>query len=304
MTPLDRLRSHWPGLRAAGRGQLRGPCVLCEARTAASAREAADGRVLLHLHCGCSAADALAAVGLRLRDLFPDRLPSPMRSTPMPVPVPRQVGVHDDAQRRDRQALAARLWRESLPLANTPGELYLRGRGCPPPPADGDLRYLARVRVFGLDGPALVGRITLATDARVAIGAHLTGLAHDGERWRRTERRYVGGKAGGVVRLSPDECVTYALGVAEGCETALAVGLLARVPVWACLDAQNLEQLPVLPGIETLHVAVDRDQSGTGQRAAAALARRWQAAGREVVLLAADELGADLADETEGLCAA
>lgn len=31
-----------------------------------------DGRVLIHCHAGCGAADVMAAVGLSLSDLFPD----------------------------------------------------------------------------------------------------------------------------------------------------------------------------------------------------------------------------------------
>lgn len=38
-----------------------------------SVRETDDGTVLVHCFAGCSAADVLAAVGLDLADLFPDR---------------------------------------------------------------------------------------------------------------------------------------------------------------------------------------------------------------------------------------
>ena len=37
-------------------------------------RELEDGRVLLHCFAGCATADILAAVGLTLEDLFPERL--------------------------------------------------------------------------------------------------------------------------------------------------------------------------------------------------------------------------------------
>ena len=39
-----------------------------------SIREAQDGTILLHDFAGCGAADIVASVGLRLADLFPNRL--------------------------------------------------------------------------------------------------------------------------------------------------------------------------------------------------------------------------------------
>jgi putative DNA primase/helicase len=87
--------------------------------------------------------------------------------------------------------------------------------------------------------------------------------------------------------------------VAEGIETALSLRNLPDFgpsPVWSLLNAGNLERFPVLSGIETLWIAVDNDESGTGQRAAQALADRWEAAGREVMRIIPADAGTDLAD--------
>lgn len=105
------------------------------------------------------------------------------------------------------------------------------------------------------------------------------------------------------MRLWPDEDVTTALGVGEGIETTLALQALAGVPVWSCLDAGNLATFPVLPGIEVLHLAVDRDENRVGQRAALEVAERWQEAGREVVPWWAERFGLDLADAIGGFTA-
>jgi hypothetical protein len=51
---------------------------------------------------------------------------------------------------------------------------------------------------------------------------------------------------------------------------------------------------PVLPGIETLTVAVDHDWPG--EKAARQVTERWHAAGREVLLFEANNRGADLND--------
>src|SRR5690606_23881078 len=125
-------------------------------------------------------------------------------------------------------------------------------------------------------------------------------LKRDGGRWRRSERRYAGRKAGGVVRLWPDEAVTTGLAIAEGIESALAAGRVFA-PAWATMDAGNLQRLPVLPGIEALTIFADRAESGTGQKAAAACAERWRDAGREVRVLAPVLTGRDMADIAAGV---
>lgn len=272
-------------LKRVGR-DYRGQCPGCGARTALAVRDGRS-RVLIRCYAGCEFRELAELLGLPREERPQDHADSAAEA------------ILDAHRAKTRQELAARLWAAAGPLQGTPAESYLRGRGCPLPPADGDLRYMPHVDVFGLSGPALIGRITKFEDARAAIGAHVTMLQQDGDRWHRAERRIVGLKAGGVVRLWPDEAVTHAVGVGEGIETGLALAALAGVPAWAAIDAGNLARLPVLPAIEALHVGADRDQSGTGQRAAAALAERWLAAGREVRIVAADELGRDIADEVQ-----
>ena len=49
----------------------------------------------------------------------------------------------------------------------------------------------------------------------------------------------------GVVRITPDEDVTYGLGIAEGVEDALAIAL-EWGPAWAATSAGAIERFPVL----------------------------------------------------------
>lgn len=215
------------------------------------------------------------------------------RVQPAQAPIPRPTTPDPDDERK--RAMATRIWPETKPPAQTPVELYLGGRGGALTPPDGDLRYHPDLRLFGFAGPAMVGRISDVHDPRHGLGLHITWLCLDGERWTRGERRYLGKKTGGVIRLWPDEAVTTGLAVAEGIETALAA---ARVftPIWATMDAGNLARFPVLDGIESLTVFADRDASGTGQRAAADCAQRWRDADRRFRVLAAIRTGADMAD--------
>ena len=70
-TLLDRL----DGVHARGPGRWVAKCPAHSDRSPSlSIREMDDGRVLIHDFAGCAAADVVAAVGMSLADLFPDRV--------------------------------------------------------------------------------------------------------------------------------------------------------------------------------------------------------------------------------------
>jgi hypothetical protein len=129
--------------------------------------------------------------------------------------------------------------------------------------------------------------VALVTDilTHAPISLHRTWVRADGSKADvDTPRLLLGGhrKAGGVIRLWPDEAVTTGLAVAEGIETALSVAHVFR-PVWAVIDAGNLARFPILDGIEALTIAVDDDPAGI--RAAGECAERWAQADREATLV-------------------
>ena len=172
------------------------------------------------------------------------------------------------------------LWRESVPLAGTIGALYLAARACVMPPADGHLRYHPALKhsPSGAIGPALLALVTDAV-TRQPLTLHRTWIQATGDKAQLDPPRMLlqgHRKAGGVIRLWPDETVTMGLGIAEGIETALSLAH-AFTPVWACIDAGNLNSLPVLQGVESLLIAADNDDAG--RDAAEACAERWDAAG-------------------------
>jgi hypothetical protein len=130
-------------------------------------------------------------------------------------------------------------------------------------------------------------------------GVHRTPLDLQGNQRRDLEnsRLSLGTMIGGAIKLTPDEHVTIALGVAEGIETALSLQRLPEwlgSPVWSLLFADNLANLPVLPGIETLVVSVDRDKAG--EDAARGVSHRWRSAGRRVFFARPDNDGEDIND--------
>lgn len=174
---------------------------------------------------------------------------------------------------------------------------YLQARQCVIPPADGDLRWLPSIsHPSGFKGPALVARIT---DARTGlpISLHRTWIRADGTKAPVDPPRLLlkdHAKAGGCVRLWPDEDLTEGLGIAEGIETALSLAH-GYSPVWSLIDAGNLAEFPALDGIGGLVIAADCDPAGL--RAAEACAARWVSAGRTVRIVTPDREGADLNDE-------
>jgi hypothetical protein len=111
------------------------------------------------------------------------------------------------------------------------------------------------------------------------------------------DRMALGPIGGGAVKLTADENVTIAIGIGEGIESTLS---LARIPewqsspVWSLLNDKGVANFPLLAGIETLVVAVDHDDAG--EKAALAVARRWRAAAREVLLFEAVQPDSDLND--------
>lgn len=225
--------------------------------------------------------------------------PGPAGESRSARPAPALRAAEPEPERHQHATLSPygrRLWASSLPLAGTVGADYLTARGCVIPPADGDLRFLsAHKHPLGeYVGPALVALVTDIL-TREAISLHFTWVCPDGS--KANTRMLLGGhrKAGGCIRLWPDEAVTTGLGVGEGIESCLSLAH-AITPVWSLIDAGNLSALPVPPGIEALTVAQDNDNAG--RRAAQTVAERWAAAGAEVAIVAAADDGADLNDVT------
>jgi putative DNA primase/helicase len=130
--------------------------------------------------------------------------------------------------------------------------------------------------------PAMIGLVreingTADDPAGPPLAIHRTRLLDDDGNLLlhgKDRKRCLGPVKGGAVKLTPDEDVTTCLGVAEGIESSLSLRNRPEFglsPVWALLNAGNLAQFPLLSGIEALHIAVDRDESGRGQQAAETL---------------------------------
>jgi len=189
------------------------------------------------------------------------------------------------------------LWSSLQPITpGTTAHAYLTARCCLPPPRDGDLRCTESLRhPSGYVGPALVALVTDALTGE-PMTLHRTWIKADGTKADVDPPRLLLGKhrkAGGVVRLFPDDAVTTGLSVAEGIETALAVATVYQ-PVWSAIDAGNLAAFPVLEGIQSILIAADNDPAGL--RAAEQCAECWYRAGRRVRIAKSPIPGEDLND--------
>jgi hypothetical protein len=209
---------------------------------------------------------------------------------------PPTAEVDEERQRRPNAELVDRIWRQAGPIAGSPGASYFRGRGIDIEqlPDFGGLRWHPRCPWEGGTACCIIARFT------DAITAEPRGI------WRRPigrghKPRTLGPMKRCVIRLWPDEAVTTGLVLGEGVETVLAAsqiefrGTLLQ-PTWAAGCAGNMAHFPVLAGIEALTLLVDNDRSGAGQAAAAQCGRRWFDAGREVIRLTPEAIGADFND--------
>ena len=208
------------------------------------------------------------------------------------APAPRS-NTPKAAEPLDWSDRAEAIWRRTVTLRGTVGEKYLLHRGCALPPPDSDLRFLS---AHGKYPPTLCARVTDVLTAKPTT-LHFTRLATDGRGKAGTDcdKMLLAGhrKKGGVIRLWSDDAVTHGLGVAEGIETALCAAH-AYMPMWSCVDADNLASVSPLPGIEALAIYADHDPKGLC--AARALGQRWADAGREVDIIIPTRAGADIAN--------
>lgn len=221
----------------------------------------------------------------------------PAQPRPPSATAPAVKAANDDYE-QEKLEIARRIWQEAIPIKGTPGETYFqqeRGITLSDVPNYGGLRWHPRCPWENGTTPCVVARFT------DAITGEPRGI------WRRPPTKDIkpmslGPMRGCVIRLWPDEDVTSGLVIGEGVETTLSAatriahrGALLQ-PAWAATSAGNLQNFPVLPGIDALMVLADNDASGRGLQAAMRCATRWAEAGREVDWRMTHEIGSDFND--------
>jgi Toprim domain len=194
---------------------------------------------------------------------------------------------HEREDKERRTASALHLWNERQPFVGSPAETYLRvtrgiGDWLEAFDLDESLGFHPSCPFGGERLPCMVAVVrNITTDEPQAV--HRTALTAD-PKPQRIDRLSLGPIAGGAIKLSLDGDVTHGLLIGEGIETTLSASLLLRFrPCWSVLSRSGIAKFPILSGIESVTIAVDNDESGDGQRDAATLAERLEAAGVEAI---------------------
>lgn len=236
------------------------------------------------------------ASGLSGRDLIVEA--ADMTGVTPGAPV-RQDPVIKPAQKRDASQDIANILSAAIPIASTPAETYLSGRGLTLP-ADSDLLFHPDLTHWETKAgyQALLGQVRDRSGS--VIGLHRTYLAQDGEAIRKAPvtkpKMMLGRIAGGAVRLGPIGS-DGRLALCEGIETGLAImSACADLPVWATLSTSGLEQVDLPPAVQRVLILADHDASGAGLRAAEASARQLRAQGRDVAIVMPPDVGEDFND--------
>jgi len=146
--------------------------------------------------------------------------------------------------------------------------------------------------------PAIIATVRDVTGRLVTL--HRTYLAKDGDGKahvsspKKLMRPPTGTVTGCAVRLYP--ATNEVLHIAEGAETALAVYVAIREPVWSCISAHGLATVELPPEIRAVTIWADFDRSGAGQDAALACRKRLEREGRRVAVHFPKKLGQDWLD--------
>lgn len=234
------------------------------------------GGFVVHSHAGD---DAMACRDYVKSRAGIDDTPSRRR---MDDPKPRQAApAGDDAEIRKQRAIA--IWNESVDPRGTIVESYLRSRGLdiPPEMAMEVIRF-HRSCPFGKGErhPCMIAAFhSIQTGELVAI--HRTALTRDG---RKIDRKMMGPVGGAAIKLESIAAGSKTIVTGEGIETCLSARAAGISPVWAMGSAEALARFPVLPGVETIGILGELDDSGANQKATQAVGDRWHASGREVHL--------------------
>ena len=183
---------------------------------------------------------------------------------------------------RDTTAAARRVWDATKPLAGTLAETYLHARGVGHVAVAPSLRFSPALTHPQAPGrfPCLVAGVQDAHGGFLAVHRIYLDRSGAGKANVEPARASLGSTAGGAVRLGEPEHGRLLVG--EGIESTAAAMVLIGLPGWAAIATSGLTAIELPEHVRDVVIAADKDFDGAGQLAAAALAERLEAEGREV----------------------
>jgi Toprim domain-containing protein len=274
-TPIeDILERH--GVRLRGRSERVGPCPVCggtdrfganTAKQLFTCRQCGSKGGAIDLEMFLTGSDFTAAVEALTGERAPKRDAGSFAKAEHNIDRDRDG---DDVSRKIAAAL--HLWDASVDPRGTLAEQYVTGRGL----ELGDDLACDVLRWNPGCGAMIALFRDIVTDAPQAISR--TFLDAEG---RKLERKFLGPTKAAAIKLDADTEVLGGLHIGEGVETCMAARILGIKPAWALGSAGAIAAFPVLSGIECLTILEEHDDAS--KRAVEACARRWHAAGREVI---------------------
>ncbi|MGI8705066.1 MAG: DUF7146 domain-containing protein [Sphingomicrobium sp.] len=226
-----------------------------------------DGGVRFHCF-GCGASGDVLDYLQRLHDVSLPEAAAMLQGGQVPVVAVRRL--HDEPE-RDTTGEAIAIWRSAAPVAGTPAEAYLRGRGLHLP-ISASIRF-ARLRYGSRGGlhPCLVA--LLASVNNKTVGVQRTYLKPDGSGKADvpTPKLSLGRVRGAAIRLAP--CAAQ-LVVTGGLEDGLTLQQEFGQAVWSATGEGNMAAMQLPVGVHTVVIGADNDASGEchAKRAAEAFA--------------------------------
>jgi putative DNA primase/helicase len=224
------------------------------------------------------------------------------------LPALKAISIEPSAERMKK--LAKRIWDEAVPVAaGDEVDRYLRGRGLALPAYPQVLRFHPALGYFEKDAGGKSRKVAeygamlacIQGPDGHAVTLHRTYLK-DGQKavLRDAKKVLSAGINGAAVRLFE---ATDELALSEGIETGIAVHLATGKPVWAGLNAGNLEKLWLPDSVRRICIYGDNDADADfdGQAFAFALARRLKkeerrTGPRQVQVFLPKQAGTDWAD--------
>lgn len=269
MTPAEGLTARIGGRWRGTYGEAR--CPAHDDHSPSLTIRDGDTAPLVKCHAGCATADILDALR------HAGRWPLGSEATGS-----KQTTADDRRRRKaETREYVLRIWREARPLADTPAEVYLRGRRIREMPPS--LRFHPGLKHTdtGLILPAMVAAVQ--SPDRGIVGLHRTYLRADGTGKAPVSkpRKVLGDYRGGAIRFA---AAGSEMAIGEGIETTLSYMQVTGIPTWSAICAGNLAAvvLPPLPLAAIVHVLVDLDDAG--EQFSKAAAQRFAREGRRVKL--------------------
>ena len=184
------------------------------------------------------------------------------------------------SRRSDTTGAARRVWDATRPLAGTIAERYLHARGVGHVAVAPSLRFSLALTHPQAPGrfPCLVAGVQDVHGGFLAVHRIYLDRSGAGKANVEPARASLGSTAGGAVRLG--ELEHGRLLVGEGIETTAAAMVLFDLPGFAAIGTGGLRAIDLPEHVIDVVIAADRDAGGL--QAAAALARRLEAEGRDV----------------------